>query len=388
MRTLRTGCAAFAVSAALAALPAGAQAKSCPSGQFARGAICTKFTTAARQILWIARSTMSGQGGKAAILRIQVGGRTVINRALGDSMAGVPATPAMHFRIGSMALPLLTTLALQLQDEKRLNLDDKLSRWYPNLKNASRVTLRMLASATSGYPDYLQLNQPFQDAWLSDVFRYWSEDQLLDYAFAAPIACDPGKCFRYSHTGFILLGRVLSKITGESVPTMVTRRFIRPLGLRNTRITKLPFITQPVLHAYDIERKVYEESTYWNPSLGPALIMTSNAGDLTKVMEAVGTGRFVSRSAQRQLVQPLSHGLTDAPPKVDYGLGMLLAEGWMFQNPEFNGYHGVLGYLPAQRISVLVVNTFGPRGNPNKSISTAIFGKLTQYLSPRHAIHF
>ena len=59
----------------------------------------------------------------------------------------------MHFRIGAMAIPYLINVLLQLQDQGRLSLDDPVSNWLPDLPNADRVTLRMLASNTSGYPD-------------------------------------------------------------------------------------------------------------------------------------------------------------------------------------------------------------------------------------------
>ena len=62
----------------------------------------------------------------------------------------------MHFRIGSMAIPHLITLLLQLQDEGKLTLDDKLSRFLPDMPDADRITLRMLADNTSGYRDWIQ----------------------------------------------------------------------------------------------------------------------------------------------------------------------------------------------------------------------------------------
>ena len=103
---------------------------------------------------------MQANDGYGAIVSVDVGGRTLINRGLGLSIPGVPVTPNMYFRAGSMSIPALTTIALQLQDERKLNLDAPLSRWFPHYPNASRVTLRMLASVTSGYPDFIQEN-PF-----------------------------------------------------------------------------------------------------------------------------------------------------------------------------------------------------------------------------------
>jgi CubicO group peptidase (beta-lactamase class C family) len=384
----RTGGIAIVVCAIIAAVPATADAKRCPSGKFDRGGTCTSFASAARKVVSITRSVMAAEDAKAVILRINVGKRTLVNRGLGLSMAGVRASPKMKFRPGSMAIPLLTTLALQLQDKHRLDLDDKLSRWYPNYPNADRVTLRMLASATSGYPDYIQENPTFQAELLANVFRQWNDDELLGYAFAQPPACDPGVCFHYAHTNFILLGRVLEKVTGRSVTTLMRKRFLGPLGLRDTRISKLPDIPPPVLHAYGGERGVYEDSSFWSPSwgIGRGTVMTSTARDMIKEIRAIGTGRLVSRSARRQFLTPLSKGLPGAPRTLNYGLGILVGSGWMFQNPVFNGYAGILGYLQSRGISLLIENTDGPKAVAAESISSSIFKALTRYLTPNHTI--
>lgn len=70
-------------------------------------------------------------------------------------MTGVPATEDMHFRNGAVAISYMSTLLLQLVDQKVVRLDDKLFNWLPELLDAERVTLRMLANMTAGYPDYI-----------------------------------------------------------------------------------------------------------------------------------------------------------------------------------------------------------------------------------------
>jgi CubicO group peptidase (beta-lactamase class C family) len=380
---------AAALATFAAALPAGAEAKRCHSGQFDRGGTCTSYKSARSQVLAITRSVLGAKAGRAAIVRIDVGNRTLVNAGMGSSTEGVRANPRMKFRPGSMTIPLMTALALQLQEKRRLDLDDPLARWFPQYPNANRVTLRMLASVRSGYPDYIQGNPAFQAAQLGDPFHHWSDDDLLRAAFALPPVCEPGACFHYAHTNFILLGRVLEKVTGQSVTTLLKKRFLRPLKMTQTKITKLPAIPAPALHAYSVERGVYEDSTGWSPSwgLGNGLIMTTTARDMIRQIKAIGRGRLFSGSSMRQFTAPLSRGAPGAPPPaVTYGLGILTGNGWMIQNPFFNGYAGVLAYLPAQKLSVVIENTYGSRASPSKHISMAIFGALTKYLSPAHSM--
>jgi CubicO group peptidase (beta-lactamase class C family) len=393
MRTgIRGVVAAAIVGVVAAAMPvtAGAVDKpgQCTANQIDVGGTCTSRNDVAKKLLSITRSVMTAKDAKAVILRVDVGDTTVVNQGLGRSQAGVPATANMKFRPGSMAIPLLTTLALQLQDQGRLSLDDTLSKWYPQYPNADRVTLRMLASATSGYPDYIQGNPPFQAAQLAQVFRQWTDDELLDYAFAQPTVCDPGACFHYAHTNFVLLGRVIEQVTGKSVAELMQQRFLGPLGMHDTKISKLPAIPAPALHAYSSERGVYEDSTGWSPSwgIGRGLVMTSTARDMTTLIKAVGGGKLLPKSAARQMVEPISNGLPGAPPQISYGLGIDIVGNWVLQNPVFNGYAGIAAYLPSQKKSILIENTHGPNAVQESSISADIFKAVTAYLTPHDPI--
>ncbi|WP_458747544.1 serine hydrolase domain-containing protein [Candidatus Nitrosocosmicus sp. T] len=204
------------------------------------------------------------------------------------------------------------------------------------------------------------------------------------YAFAQPIVCDPGACFHYAHTNFIILGNVVEKITGKSITDLLQQKFLGPLGLTETNITKLPAIPSPALHAYTSERGVYEESTGWSPSwgLGDGLIMTSTLRDMTTLIKAVGTGKMLSKESASEQVEDLSKGLPGAPGQIGYGLGVAIGNGWVLQNPVFNGYEGIAAYLPSQQLSIVIDNTHGPNAAEGTSIATDIFKALGAYLAP------
>ena len=156
----------------------------CSSNQIDIGGTCTSKAEVSKQIISITQGVMQKEDAKGVLLRVDVDNGTVVKTGLGDSQEGVPATPDMKFRPGSMAIPMLTTLVLQLQEQGKLSLDDTLSKWFPQYPNADKVTLRMLSSVTSGYPDYIQENPPFQAAQLAEPFRHWTDDELLQYALA------------------------------------------------------------------------------------------------------------------------------------------------------------------------------------------------------------
>ena len=98
----------------------------------------------------IVRDYMEEAHLKAVILRVTVDGEEIVTAAEGESMTGVPATTDMHFRNGAVAISYVSTLLLQLVDEKKMRLDDKLSMYLPDLPHADEVTIQQLAQMTSG----------------------------------------------------------------------------------------------------------------------------------------------------------------------------------------------------------------------------------------------
>jgi CubicO group peptidase (beta-lactamase class C family) len=378
------------VAAGVLPATAGAAASAkCSSNQVDIGGTCTSKKEVAQQIISLTKGVMGKQDAKGVVLRVDFGDTTVVNTGLGLSQEGVKVSPDMSWRPGSMAIPMLTSIALQLQEQGKLSLDDTLSKWYPEYPNADKVTLRMMSSVSSGYPDFIQENPPFQAAQLAEPFRHWTDDELLQYAFAQPIVCDPGTCFHYAHTNFILLGNVIQKVTGKSVTELIQSTFLDPLKMTQTKITKEPAIPEPALHAYTDERGVYEESTGWSPSwgLGDGLIMTSTARDMTTLIKAIGTGKFLSKESVSQQFEDISKGLRGAPTQIGYGLGIAVAgTDWVLQNPVFNGYAGIAAYERGQKISIVIDNTHGPKAAEGTSIASEIFKALAAYLAPNDPI--
>lgn len=385
---------AFAICAALLTSSSAAAAgdvSPCPSRKIRTASGCTGLAAAGREIRAIVDRSVEDNGLRAALTRVDLGGRRVARVAAGESMAGVPANLRMHFRNGAIAIPYVIDLLLQLQDEGRLSLDDPVSNWLPSLLNADRVTLRMLANSTSGYADWIQGNPDFVDALYANVFRQWQTRELLEIALARPRPCEPGACFRYAHTNFVILGMVIENVTGEPVAKLLRRRVLRPLGLGNTTISGLPGIPPPVLHAYTADRGAYEDSTFWSPSwtIAEGMIMTSTIGDVIRSAKALGRGALISKAAARERVAPTTAGYPGFSKNLYYGLGVVIVNTWQVQNPELNGYTAIMAYLPSRRVSIALVVTMDERAAATgTNYSQTLFTAISEYLTPDHPARF
>src|SRR3954447_15665831 len=120
------------VVAAVLPVAAGAATNAkCSSTQIDIGSTCTSKKEVSKQIVSITQGVMEKEDAKGAVGRVDFGNDTVVNKGLGLSQEGVPVTPDMKWRPGSMVIPMLTSIELQLQEQGKLSLDDTLSKWYP-----------------------------------------------------------------------------------------------------------------------------------------------------------------------------------------------------------------------------------------------------------------
>ncbi|WP_328941355.1 beta-lactamase family protein [Streptomyces sp. NBC_00250] len=352
----------------------------------------------ARDVLRIAERAKAEMGLKSVIVRVTDGDREVVTTALGESMTGVPAVPAMHFRNGNIAISYLGTALLRLVDQGEVRLDDPVSRWLPDLEDGDRITLRMLAASTTGLVDYVTA-AGFGESVYANPFRQWTAKELVALSTSHPRWYEPGTNWSYSHANFVLLGAALEKITGTRLDVLLRHEVLRPLGLRETRNSFTPDIPEPVLHAFTAERGTYEESTFWNPSwtTAPGAVQTTDICDLARSAAGIGSGELVSPASYEELLNPGTVGLgkptKTCPATVclanteatHYGMGLLVLGDWVAQHPLFFGYSASQAYLPSKRLAIAVSTTNGPTARAGHSAHT-IARRIAAALAPDHPI--
>ncbi len=98
----------------------------------------TSQSDQASAIANIVQKAMKSDHLRAVIVKVTQGDKVIINEAFGESMTGVPATTAMHFRNGAVAFSYLGTLLMQFVDEHKVKLDDTIDRWMPTCRKQTR----------------------------------------------------------------------------------------------------------------------------------------------------------------------------------------------------------------------------------------------------------
>jgi D-alanyl-D-alanine carboxypeptidase len=305
------------------------------------------------------RAIVRAGAQKAATKGVEFGmwvhDREVLTTALGHSMTTVPATTDMHYRIGGIAETFMSTLLPMLVEQGHIGLDDKISRWFPQLLAADQVTVRMLVANTAGYIDYVRVDD-FLKLELAEPFRTFTDEELIDYSVRdGKMNFPPGTSQQYFHTDNVILGQVIQRATRQSMKELYDRNIFGPMGMKDTQFPVDQEIQSPALHAFTMDRKIYEDCTYWNPFWGstPGL-PTSNIHDVGKWGPILGTGRLISRTHFQERIAPTSVGKGQNKPDLYFAFGLAVANGWIVQNPSINGYSGGFGYNLANGVTIVV----------------------------------
>jgi D-alanyl-D-alanine carboxypeptidase len=297
-----------------------------------------------------------------------------------DKATGAPMKTDFYHRIGSVTKTLTVTGILQLADEGRLTLDDPIDRYVDGVPRGNEITLRELARMQSGLFNYTN-SEPFWRLLIADPYRSFTPRQALDYAFAEPTVFPPGQGFDYSNTNTILLGLVVERLSGQSLPDYFRDHITAPLGMSHTIFAVDGAYPEPHSQGYTnlTVDDTTADATDWNPSWGWAAgAVISNLEDMHVWAQALASGRMVSPRMQEQRLQTVT--APPNPPSDGYGLGLFELSGWIGHNGSLPGYQTAVFDLPEKQTTMVVfTNTdIGYRGSDTSALlATAITTIIT-----------
>jgi D-alanyl-D-alanine carboxypeptidase len=266
-------------------------------------------------------------GMPGAFAEVRDGRRTwTPTTGVADVATGAPVRDGMRHRVGSITKTFVATTVLQLVGEHRIALDAPIGRYLPWVpaETGRAVTVRMLLNHTSGIGDYTSVLFQTLDDVITVGNTIYTPRQLADLGLGAPPTNAPGAAFSYSNTNYILAGLIIQKVTGHGYRTEVSRRILRPLGLRDTYFEGAePVIRGPHMNAYVpwIDGQLRDFSRYnmtWGSSAGE---IVSTAHDLNTFYRALLGGRLLTRGLLRQMQTTVVED-PDQPDAGGYGLGL------------------------------------------------------------------
>jgi D-alanyl-D-alanine carboxypeptidase len=139
-----------------------------------------------------------------------------------------PATTQTVYAIGSISKQFTSAAILLLAQQGKISLDDKVSKYFPDLTRANEVSVRELLSHTSGYEDYAP-----QDYTIPEQTKPTTPLRVIDEWAKKPLNFAPGTKWQYSNTNYVLAGQIFEKASGENLMTFLDAKIFDPLGMRS-----------------------------------------------------------------------------------------------------------------------------------------------------------
>ncbi len=261
--------------------------------------------------------------------------------------------PGDRFQIGSITKTFTATVILQLVQENKVNIDDKLSKWLAKetkgiILNADRISIRQMLNHTSGIADYVSLST-YREAIKANPTKQWKPQEVINLVKGVESTNVPGKKFSYSNTNYYLLGLVIERATGSTYVHEIQTRILEPLGMENTFVANQELVSGGYAHGYidlnengKIDIAEGEDATKVNvSSFGAGGGMVSNTTDLSRFIQALFSG---------ELLSPQTLILMKTPPSLPnafYGLGIFKSpvpeqKGWWGHNGATFAYSSTL----------------------------------------------
>jgi CubicO group peptidase (beta-lactamase class C family) len=184
----------------------------------------------------------------------------------------IPADPHSLFKIASIGKLYVAATTVKLASRQMLSLDDTISIYFPELENRienlDKITLRHLLQHRSGIPNYTdQPAYPWGDPPKT-------ADEALQYSLDLPASFEPGKKYSYSNTNYLLITKIIEKVTGYHHQQVIRNEILDPLGLKNTYGSLAEVNPDDIMSGYSVG---------WEPD-----VKFNNHGSMLATAEDVG----------------------------------------------------------------------------------------------------
>jgi CubicO group peptidase (beta-lactamase class C family) len=287
------------------------------------------------------------------------------NGATAFATASDPSYEEARFPVCSVSKQICAATILLLAEDGRLDLDEPVTRWYPDSPWA-KVTLRHLLSHTSGLGHW-------RDAPGFDVFEPLDLDERIALFQRADLQHEPGRGWIYSSPGYVLVGDIARRASGTSYADLVTTRILQPLGMPATTVGHRPVGT-PVAAGH-LNGEPVPPRDHLCQLVGTGEIWSTPA-DIARFLTALPTVLSeLSLRALHTVQAPLTEpGILT---KHGYGLGVYIGElagrPAYFHTGDNPGYVSFAGWLPEHEAAIVIL------GNDEALETEAVLTRLIPY---------
>ena len=271
---------------------------------------------------------------------------------LADKFKKVPMGPDHLFRIASCTKTFIATGLHLLVEDGKVDLDEPITRWFPDLPRAKDMPVRILLNHRSGLPDF-ETSMPM----ISD--KIWTAQEIVDFSFKNGVQKEPWHGMEYSNTGYVLSGMIIAAETGKPYSEHLRSRIFTPLGMTDTWVgthEAFPIEREArgYMHVDDDENSQWDvsgagdpvdgvwDATEWFPLSGAngAGDMVSTPRDIVTFLNALFEGRVLGATQLSEMKENIKPASFPGSNTIANGHGMLIMR---YGDSDLKGH---LGQIP------------------------------------------
>jgi CubicO group peptidase (beta-lactamase class C family) len=284
-------------------------------------------------------------------LCIREGENVVFNKAYGftDVEKNIASDRMTKYKIGSVTKTFTAVMIMQLIEEKKLNLQTKLNRFYPKIPNAEKITIYDLLHHRTGIVDYINGDS----ITAKNIYRFHSKEEMIQKITDYKPLFEPGTKHEYSNSNYNLLGYIIETLTKKSYAENIQTRIVKKANLLNTYFPQGKIETSVgESYSYLFNGTKWEKVEEWENSIAySAGAIISTPADLTRFMYALFDGKLVKPSSLEQMKE-IKEGYGKALMQFPFGERRFYGHTGGIEN-----FRAVVGYYPTEKLGIsLIVN--------------------------------
>jgi D-alanyl-D-alanine carboxypeptidase len=270
----------------------------------------------------------------------------------------IPATPETVFEIGSVTKQFTAAGILLLAQDGRLAVDDPISMHLANTpKSWKDITIRNLMTHTSGIKNYTLLDG-------FELTRHLTQAQFIKLLAKQPLDFKPGSDWKYSNSGFSLLGYIIENVSGENYWRYMHERIFEPLGMTNTTRRDPPALVPLRANGYETDKDghyINRDSDLTDIFSAGAIVSTVD--DMAKWNAGLDAQKLLTAATEKEMWTPLR--FNNGQPH-DYGFGWFLNPWHGHENighsGSTSGFSASFQRFPKEGLSIIVLTNSNEEG--------------------------
>lgn len=270
-----------------------------------------------------------------------------------NRQTGSELTTKSKFRICSITKTFTAVIIMQLYEQGKIDLNAPISKYFPEYKGEGRdqISIDNLLTYSSGLDNIDQRDEAVYNTLMSP-------DVQIDKFFSGKPVSVPGKQFSYKNADFVILGKIIEKITGETFAEVLSRNILQPLGMTNSGYLKNGDIVNSLASSYLLDKTsgtFRNDDPFWIDNFYAAGAMYSTVEDLLKFDQAIFNYKILQQKTVDMMLVPrpalnsVGYGFWISPVK----FGAVTARAADRQG-SISGNNATWIHLPDQKKTVII----------------------------------